>query len=138
MRRSGYTLLEILLVVAVLGTLAALVVPSTVQRTDPALRARALADMQVIAGRLHLYRLDAGRVPTTEQGLAALVERPSLPPVPSQWNPRGYLEGVRTDPWGTPYAYTATTDYSYRLRSLGADGADGGTGADADIEMPQP
>jgi len=136
--RAGYTLLEMLLVVAVLGTLAALVVPGMVGRTDQTRRTRALADLQTIAEGLHLYRLDAGRVPTTEQGLAALVERPSAPPVPAEWNAGGYLDGVRADPWGTPYAYRATSEHAYRLASLGADGAAGGSGADADVELERP
>lgn len=138
MRAAGHTLLEMLLVVAMLGTLAALVVPGVVGRTDRALRTRAFADMQAIAERLHLYRLDAGRFPTTEQGIAALVERPALPPVPAHWNPNGYLGRIPTDPWDAPYDYVATGDHAWRLRSLGADGAVGGTGADADVELVQP
>lgn len=138
MRAAGHTLLEMLLVVAMLATLAALVVPGVVGRTDQASRTRALADMQAIAERLHLYRLDAGRFPTTEQGLAALVERPTVPPVPPQWNPSGYLERVPTDPWDAPYDYVATSDHAWRLRSLGADGAVGGTGADGDVELERP
>jgi len=138
MRAAGYTLLEMLVVVAVIGTLAALVVPGMVGRTGGARRARALADMRAIAHGLHLYRLDVGRVPTTEQGIAALVARPSRPPVPPRWNPRGYLASVPTDPWGAPYVYAATSESTYSLRSLGADGAAGGTGAGADVELEEP
>lgn len=136
-RAAGYTLLEVLLVVAILGVLAALVAPGLVGRTDQVLRTRALADMETIAGGLHLYRLDAGRVPTTEQGIAALCRRPVAPPVPPQWNPHGYLAELPADPWGRPYGYVATDD-GYRLRSLGADGEVGGTGPDADVELERP
>lgn len=138
MRAAGYTLLELLLVLAVLGMLAALVAPGMAGRTEQARRVRALADMQTIAERLDLYRLDAGRFPTTEQGLAALVEPPAAPPRPLRWNPDGYLDQALVDPWGAPYAYTATSDHAYRLRSLGADGAPGGSGADADVELERP
>jgi general secretion pathway protein G len=138
MRAAGYTLLEMLLVTAMLATLAALVVPGMIGRGDQALRARALADMQAVAERLNLYRLDAGRFPTTEQGIAALVERPTGPPTPLAWNPGGYLDRTPTDPWGVPYDYVATSDHAYRLRSLGADGAAGGTGAAADVELERP
>jgi general secretion pathway protein G len=138
MRTAGYTLLEMLVVVAIVGTLAALVAPGMVGRTDQARRVRALADMRAIAHGLHLYRLDVGRVPTTEQGIDALVARPSHAPVPPRWNPRGYLTSLPTDPWGAPYVYAATSESTYSLRSLGADGAAGGTGTGADIELEEP
>lgn len=138
MTRAGYTLLEMLLVIALLGTLAALVVPGMATRTAHGDRTRALADMHAIAERLELYRLDGGRYPTTAQGLVALVERPTTPPEPRHWNPNGYLDAVPTDPWGSPYVYAATDAHGFWLRSLGADGTAGGAGAGADLELERP
>lgn len=134
-RRSaaGYTLVEIMVVVFILGLLATLVAPRLLGRTDDARRAKAMADLKAIEQALNLYRLDAGRYPTTEQGLAALVRPPDRPPLPARWNPDGYLDHVPDDPWGHPYVYVSD-GARIALRALGADGAEGGEGRDADLD----
>jgi len=137
-RATGFTLLELLLVLAIITLLGSLVAPSIVGRTAAAHRAHALADMHRIGEALDLYRLDAGRYPTTHQGLAALTRRPDDPPIPAHWNSTGYTESIPVDPWGRPYRYAATSPHAFLLRSLGADDAVGGRGADGDIEVPHP
>ena len=132
--RRGFTLLEVMVVVFILGLLATIIVPRLVGRTDEARRVKALADLKSVAQALDLYRLDAGTYPTSQQGLAALVERPSAPPAPARWNPAGYLDRVPVDPWNRPYVYFRTDDDRYQLKSLGADGAEGGNGTFADID----
>ena len=131
--RRGFTLLEIMVVVFIVGLLATLVAPRIMGRADEARRTKAIADMKSIEQALNLYRLDTGGYPTTEQGLEALVHRPDRPPVPRTWNPNGYLERVPTDPWGKAYAYVATGD-RFVLRSYGPDGVEGGDGRFADLD----
>jgi general secretion pathway protein G len=133
-RRAGYTLVEILVVVFIVGLLATIVVPRIVGRTDEARVTTAVATMKSVEQALGLYRLDNGVYPTTQQGLEALVERPTAPPVPAAWRKDGYLDRVPRDPWGNPYVYVLATPERYTLRSLGADGAEGGSGLDADID----
>jgi general secretion pathway protein G len=132
-RRRGFTLLEIMVVVFIIGLLATLVAPKVMGRADEARRTKAVADMKSIEQALNLYRLDTGGYPTTEQGLEALVRRPERPPVPRTWNPNGYLERVPADPWGNAYTYLADGT-RFTLRSLGADGAEGGDGRFADLD----
>jgi general secretion pathway protein G len=132
--RRGFTLLEVMVVVFILGLLATIVVPRLAGRTDEARRVKAIADMKSVAQALDLYRLDAGTYPTTQQGLAALVERPTAPPAPARWNPQGYLDRVPVDPWGRPYVYFRSDGDRYELRCLGADGTEGGKGVFADID----
>ena len=132
-RAAGYTLLEIMVVVFILGLLATLVAPKIVGRADDARRTKALADLKGIEQALNLYRLDTGSYPTTAQGLDALVRRPETPPVPRTWNPNGYLERLPVDPWGNPYVYVASGG-RFTLRSYGADGAEGGEGKFADLD----
>ena len=129
----GFTLIEIMVVVAILGILAALVVPKIMGRPDEARIVAAKQDIAAIKQALNLYRLDNMRYPTTEQGLQALVERPTSGPIPANWKSGGYLERLPKDPWGAPYQYLSPgvrgeTD----IFSLGADGATGGEGNDAD------
>ena len=131
--RRGFTLLEMMVVMFILGLLATLVAPNIVGRTDDARRTKAIADMKGIEQALHLYRLDSGGYPTTEQGLQALVRRPDRPPVPRAWNPNGYLERVPPDPWGHAYVYVAAGN-AYTLKCLGADGVEGGEGTFADLD----
>ena len=133
-RRAGYTLVEILVVVFIVGLLATIVVPRIVGRTDEARVTAAVATLKGIEQALNLYRLDNGVYPTTQQGLEALVERPTTPPVPTAWRRDGYLDHVPRDPWNNPYVYVLGTPERYALRSLGADGVEGGTGLDADID----
>ena len=132
-RAAGYTLLEIMVVVFILGLLTTIVAPRILGRTDDARRTKALADMKGVEQALNLYRLDTGGYPTTEQGLEALVHRPDRPPVPRAWNPSGYLERVPLDPWGNPYIYIGDGS-RFTLKSYGADGAEGGDGKFADVE----
>ena len=131
--RHGFTLLEVMVVMFILGLLATLVAPRIVGRTDDARRTKAIADMKGIEQALNLYRLDSGDYPTTEQGLEALVHRPDRPPAPRAWNPNGYLERVPLDPWGHVYVYLADGS-RYTLKSLGADGVEGGEGTFADLD----
>jgi len=131
--RAGYTLLEIMIVVFIVGLLATLVAPRLVGRADEARRTKAVADMKAVEQALNLYRLDTGGYPTTEQGLEALVRKPDRPPVPRTWNPNGYLERVPVDPWGNPYVYVSDGG-RFTLRSFGADGVEGGEGKFADLD----
>ena len=130
----GFTLVEILVVIVILGILAALVVPRIIERPDDARVVAAKSDIAAIMQALKLYRLDNQRYPTTEQGLAALVARPTAPPAPPNWKPNGYLERLPKDPWGTPYQYlNPGLRGEIDVFSFGADGQPGGTGYDADI-----
>lgn len=134
MRRGrGFTLLEVMIVVFIVGFLATLVAPRLLGRTDEARRVKAQADLATLAQALDLYRLDSGMYPTTPQGLAALVSRPTTPPVPRAWRSGGYVAEVPPDPWGNPYVYVASGD-RFVLKSLGADGVEGGEGNAEDIE----
>jgi general secretion pathway protein G len=130
----GFTLIEVLVVVVILGILAALVVPRIMDRPDEAKRVAAKADVNAIVQALKLYRLDNGFYPSTEQGLGALVNRPSSPPVPGNWKQGGYLERLPKDPWGSDYQYLAPgVKGEIDVFSLGADKARGGEGNAADI-----
>lgn len=129
----GFTLVEIMVVVVIIGILAVLVVPRVVGRSDDARVAAAKHDVATIQQSLKLYRLDNGRYPTTEQGLQALVARPQGAPVPTNW--RQYLDKLPKDPWGRDYQYLNPGVHGeVDVFSLGADGAPGGSGgADADV-----
>jgi general secretion pathway protein G len=121
-------------VVAILAVLAALIVPKVMSRPDEARVVAARQDIASLLQALKLYRLDNLRYPTTEQGLAALVTRPTLAPVPSNWKPGGYLERLPRDPWGHAYQYLSPGLHGeIDVFSFGADGAAGGEGFDADI-----
>jgi len=129
---SGFTLIEVLVVVMILGILAALIVPRVLDRPDEAKRTAAKVDIGAIVQSLKMYRLDNGTYPTTDQGLQALVQRPTTNPVPANWKP--YLDRLPRDPWGTDYQYLSPgTHGEIDVFSLGADKARGGTGNDADI-----
>jgi general secretion pathway protein G len=132
----GFTLIEIMVVITILGVLAALIVPRVVGRTDDAKVAAAKQDIATIMQALKLYRLDNGRYPTTDQGLQALITKPTTEPVPSNWKQGGYIErnSVPLDPWGEPYKYLSPGIRSeIDVFSLGRDKANGGEGVDADI-----
>ncbi|MDO4905249.1 MAG: type II secretion system major pseudopilin GspG [Lautropia sp.] len=134
MRResAGFTLIELMVVVMILGVLAALVVPNFMNRPDEARAVVAKQDISQIMQQLKLYRLDNGRYPTTEQGLEALVSRPTSGPAANNW--KSYLDKMPTDPWGKPYQYLNPGIRSeIDVFSLGADGVAGGEGGDADI-----
>ena len=131
---SGFTLIEIMVVIVILGVLAALVVPRVLERPDEARAIAAKSDVAAIMQALKLYRLDNQRYPTGEQGLNALVAKPELPPVPPNWKPGGYLEKLPKDPWGRAYVYlNPGVRGEIEVFSFGADGQPGGTGIDADI-----
>jgi len=134
LRCRGFTLIEVLVVIVILGILAALVVPRILERPDEARVIAAKHDIATIVQALKLYRLDNGRYPTTDQGLAALVSRPTMPPLPPNWKPNGYLERLPQDPWRNPYQYlNPGLRGEIDVFSFGADGQPGGTGVDADI-----
>ncbi len=134
LRHRGFTLIEIMVVIVILGILAALVVPRVLERPDEARVVAARNDVAAIAQALKLYRLDNQRYPTTEQGLAALVARPTQAPLPINWKPNGYLERLPKDPWGHPYQYlNPGLRGEIDVFSLGADGQPGGSGIDAEI-----
>ena len=134
MASRGFTLIEILVVIVILGVLAALIVPNVISRPDEARVTVAKSDIGSIMSALKLYRLDNQRYPTAEQGLAALVARPEQPPVPPNWKPGGYLEKLPKDPWGRAYVYlNPGVRGEVEVMSFGADGQPGGTGTDADI-----
>ena len=101
----GFTLIEVMVVIVILGVLAALIVPKVMGRPDEARIVAAKQDIAAISQALKLYKLDNRRYPTTEQGLQALVEKPSAAPVPDNWKTGGYLEKLPKDPWGNPYQY---------------------------------
>jgi general secretion pathway protein G len=128
----GFTLVEIMVVVVILGILAALIVPRVVGRTDEARAAAAKQDVAAIMQALKLYRIDNGRYPTTEQGLAALVAKPQSQPVPGNW--KQYLDKMPRDPWGHAYQYlNPGVRGEIDVFTLGADAQPGGSGADADV-----
>ena len=131
---SGFTLIEILIVVVILGILGAVVVPNILSRPDTARVQAAQTALRALSPPLELYLLDSFQYATRDQGLDSLVDRPSGFPEPKNWNPEGYLKKLPTDPWGTPYLYEKTGS-SYSLISLGADGQEGGEGFDADIRL---
>jgi general secretion pathway protein G len=133
-KQSGFTLLEVMVVVVILGILAALVVPKIISRPDEARVIAAKHDIASLLQALKLYRLDNLRYPTTEQGLQALVAKPTAPPVPPNWKPGGYLERLPKDPWGNPYQYLNPGLHAeIDVFSYGADGVAGGEGNDADV-----
>ena len=131
-RAAGFTLIELMVVLVIIGVLAALIVPNVLDRTDDARATAARTDVHNIMQALKLYKLDNQRYPTPEQGLAALVQRPTTPPVPGNWKP--YLEKLPSDPWGQPYQYlNPGIRGEVDVMSFGADGKSGGEGKDADI-----
>ena len=130
----GFTLVEIMVVVVIIGILGALVVPKLLGRTGDARITSAKTDIATLNGVLKLYKLDNNRYPTTEQGLKALVERPTSGPTPNGWKDGGYIDKLPKDPWGNPYQYLSPgLRGEVDVFSLGADGQPGGTGNDADI-----
>lgn len=128
--RAGFTLIEIMVVVFILGLLVTLVAPKIIGRTDEARRTKALADVKGIEEALHLFKLDNGFYPTTDQGLQALITRPSNA---RNYSPDGYLDKLPVDPWGNPYVYFSDGQ-NYIVKSYGADGQEGGEGKNADID----
>jgi general secretion pathway protein G len=132
--QSGFTLLEIMIVVVILGVLAALIVPKVMSRPDEARQVAAKQDIASLMQALKLYRLDNFRYPSTEQGLAALVSKPSTEPIPQNWKGGGYLDRLPKDPWGSPYQFLNPGVHGeVDIFSFGSDRESGGEADGADI-----
>jgi len=131
----GFTLIEIMVVVVILGILAAIVVPRLLSRPDEAKVTKAKVDMKSIEEALGLFKLDNGFYPDTDQGLKALVDKPTTGRIPAKYSVDGYLKKTPVDPWGSDYIYLSPGlhDRNFDLISYGADGEPGGEGFDADI-----
>ena len=133
-RAAGFTLIEIMVVIVILGILAALIVPKVISRPDEARIIAAKQDVATLAQALRLYKLDNFAYPSTDQGLQALVVKPAAAPIPANWKAGGYLERLPKDPWGRDYRYLNPGRHGeIDIFSLGADGEPGGEGNDADI-----
>jgi general secretion pathway protein G len=135
--QRGFTLIELMVVLLIIGVLAALIVPNVLDRADDARVTAAKTDVANLMQALKLYRLDNQRYPTAEQGLQALLVKPTTTPVPSNW--KNYLDKLPQDPWGQPYIYlNPGIKGEVDVMSYGADGQSGGEGRDADIGSWQP
>ncbi len=135
---SGFTLIELMVVIIILGLLAAIVMPRIVGETDKARYAAAIAQMRILQDAVKRYKLDNGVYPSTDQGLEALVQKPTGGLVPRNWPEGGYLDKqeIPLDPWGNRYIYISPGQHSpdFEIKSLGADGLEGGDEYNADIE----
>jgi len=133
-RAAGFTLIEIMVVVIIIGLLAAVIVPTVISKVDDAKIAKAKQDIQSLEAALSMYYLDNSKYPTSEQGLTALIQQPTDPTI-KHWRAGGYLERVSKDPWGAEYLYVfpGTHGKPYDLYTLGADAQPGGEGVNADI-----
>jgi len=132
-KQSGFTLIEIMVVVAIIAILGATVVPLIMDRPNEARVVRAQTDIKSLGAALDLYRLDNFNYPSTEQGLQALIEEPSGDPEPGNWN-GPYVKKLNKDPWNRDYVYQSPGEGGdFDIISLGTDGAEGGEGFDADI-----
>ena len=133
-RARGFTLVEIMVVVVIIGILGALVVPKLLGRTGEARVTAAKTDIATMSQALKLYKLDNQRYPSTEQGLQSLITKPSAGPAANGWKSGGYMEKLPKDPWGNAYQYLSPGIHGeVDIFSLGADGQPGGTGEDADV-----
>ena len=136
--RKGFTLIELMVVIIILGVLAGLVLPRFMGRTEEAKRTKAKLQIENLESALKLYKLDNGSYPTTQQGLEALVKLPTQGTIPKSWREGGYLEKpqIPLDPWGRSYVYLSPgmKNKDFDLKSLGADGEEGGEGENADVE----
>lgn len=133
-KQSGFTLIELMVVVVILALLATFVVPQIMDRPEQARVVKAQQDIRSLESALKMYKLDNFAYPSTDQGLEALVKKPDGNPKPRNYNPKGYLESLPQDPWGNAYLYLSPGEHGeIDIYSLGADGAAGGTGYDADI-----
>lgn len=135
-RQAGFSLIEIMVVIVIIGLLVGIVAPNVIGRADEARLQKAQADFKAIQTALKMYRIDNFNYPTTEQGLEALTIKPSLAPVPRNWKNGGYIETLQTDPWGRPYLYLSPGEArEYDIYTLGADGVVGGDENNADISV---
>lgn len=134
MKQQGFTLIEIMVVVVILGILAAIIVPRIADEPDKARVVKAKQDIRTLESALQSYRLDNFYYPNTQQGLEALVQKPSGEPPAKNWKSGGYMPRLPKDPWGNPYQYLQPgTKGEFDLFSLGADNKPGGEGADSDV-----
>lgn len=132
--RKGLSLVEMIVVLAIIALVAVLIVPNVIGRPDEARVTVAKTDLKTISAALRMYRLDNGSYPTTEQGLAALVTRPTSPPLAVSWSAEGYLPELPVDPWNRPYIYSSPGQSGpFDLMSYGKDGIPGGEGHDTDL-----
>ncbi|MBF0192361.1 MAG: type II secretion system major pseudopilin GspG [Magnetococcales bacterium] len=133
-RQAGFTLIEIMVVVVILAVLATLVAPKIMSRPGEARLVKAKQDILAIESALNLYKLDNFVYPTTDQGLDALVKKPTLEPIPQNWREGGYLARPPKDPWSRSYLYLRPGAHGeFDLYTLGADGVEGGEEANADL-----
>ena len=131
---KGFTLIEVMVVVVILGILAAVVVPRVMSRPDEARVIRAEQDIRALEAALKLYRLDNFTYPDTDQGIQALLEKPADLPSGANWKEGGYIDKLPKDPWGNDYQYLQPgANGEYDLYSLGADGLPDGEGVNADV-----
>ena len=131
---KGFTLIELMVVIVILGVLAGLIVPRIMGRPDEARQLKAKMQIESLETALKLYKLDNGAYPSTDQGLEALVAQPTSPPEPPNWKQGGYIKNLKKDPWGNDYLYLNPGQQGeIDIYSLGADGAPGGEGINADI-----
>ncbi|MGI9301167.1 MAG: type II secretion system major pseudopilin GspG [Gammaproteobacteria bacterium] len=127
LKAAGFTLIEVMVVVVILGILASVVVVNVIGNIDKGNQTKAKADIRGLSTALNLYKLDNFNFPTTEQGLEALVSRPSSPPEPRNYKEDGYVQQVPLDPWGNPYQYLSPGESGpYDIYSIGRDGQAGG------------
>lgn len=132
--QRGFTLIEIMVVIVIIGLLATLVLPRVIGRQEQAFVAKSKSDIQALSSALKFYKLDNFHYPSTDQGLNALVTKPAGDPVPKHWKKGGYIERLPNDPWSNPYQYLSPGEkMEFDLWSFGADGVEGGEEADADI-----
>lgn len=134
--QSGFSLIEIMVVLVIIGLLVSIVAPNVLDQADDARVQKVKADFGAIDTSLSLYRLNNFTYPTSEQGLEALVKKPTIDPIPNNWKKGGYLKDLPLDPWGRPYLYLSPAEFSeddYDIYSLGADGVTGGEDQNADI-----
>lgn len=134
--QSGFSLIEIMVVLVIMGLLVSIVAPNVLNQADDARVQKVRADFSAIDTSLSMYKLANFNYPTSEQGLEALVEKPSIDPIPTNWKKGGYLKDLPLDPWGRPYLFLSPAEFSddeYDIYTLGADGITGGEDQNADI-----
>jgi general secretion pathway protein G len=135
-RQAGFSLIEIMVVLVIIGLLVSIVAPNVLNKADDARIQKVQADFSAIKTTLSMYRLNNYTYPTSEQGLEALVEKPTIDPIPANWQKGGYLQDLPIDPWGRRYLYLSPSEFSdndFDIYSLGADGVTGGEDQNADI-----
>lgn len=136
LRQAGFSMIEIMVVLVILGLLVTMVAPNVLTNVDKARTQKVEADISTISTVLKLYRLDNYNYPTSDQGLEALVDKPSIDPIPANWQKNGYLDELPLDPWGRPYLYLSPGEFGdmdFNIYSLGADGVTGGEEQNQDL-----